>query len=48
MGYTDLAEDKITELIQTLSGEYAGNSYNLLNRYANGCGALGGEYATAY
>jgi hypothetical protein len=35
MGYIDLDEDKITELIQTLSGEYSGNSYNLLNRYAN-------------
>ncbi|CAO3675139.1 unnamed protein product [Umbelopsis ramanniana] len=35
MGYIDLDEDKITELIQTLSGEYSGNSYNLLNRNCN-------------
>ncbi|KAH8551520.1 DUF862-domain-containing protein [Umbelopsis sp. PMI_123] len=35
MGYVDLDEDKIAEIIQTLSGEYAGNTYNLLNRNCN-------------
>ncbi|CAM0143099.1 unnamed protein product [Umbelopsis sp. WA50703] len=32
MGYSDMDEEQITALIQTLSNEFAGNSYNLLNR----------------
>jgi hypothetical protein len=32
MGYSDMDEEQITELIQMLSNEFAGNSYNLLNR----------------
>lgn len=32
MGYSTMDEEQITELIQTLSNEFAGNTYNLLNR----------------
>ncbi|KAG2183311.1 hypothetical protein INT43_006316, partial [Umbelopsis isabellina] len=35
MGYSNLDEEQITELIQTLSNEFAGNTYNLLNRNCN-------------
>lgn len=36
MGYIDLDDAKITEIIQKLSNEFSGNTYNLLNRSVHG------------